>query len=148
MKFRKRTLLYISGAALLATSVVGCHRYTPEERGEMVVEKITQELVLNETQQSNLSAIKTELLELRKSMKDQRDQTKTDIQAMLEQPTLDRNQLNAIVNQYVNTVQSRSPVIIDAIGNFYDSLDDTQRAEVKAFIDDKMDHHHRHHHHW
>jgi predicted phosphoribosyltransferase len=88
-----------------------------------------------------LSEVKNEFLDMRKTMQTNREQTKTDIQAMLKQPTLDRNKVNSIVSQHIETIHSRSPVIIDAIGNFYDSLDDTQRAELREFIDDKMEHH-------
>ena len=64
---------------------------------------------------------------------------------MLEQPTLDRDKANAIVAQYVDKVNTRSPQIIDAIGNFYDSLTDEQRAELNGFLRHKMEHHHRWH---
>ena len=145
MKLTKRTIIYMSGIALITTSIVACNRGTPEERGEKIVEKVTEELELTTTQQARLSEVKDEFLETRKTMRSNREQTKTDIQTMLKQPTLDRNKANSIVNQHIETIHSRSPVIIDAIGNFYDSLDDTQRAELTEFLTDKMDNHHRRH---
>ena len=145
MKLTKRTIIYLTGAALLTTSIVACNRGTPEERGERIVQKVTKKLELTDTQQTRLSEVKNEFLEMRKTMQSNREQTQTDIQAMLKQPTLDRNKANSIVNQHIETIHSRSPVIIDAIGNFYDSLDDAQRAELREFIEDKMEHHHRRH---
>ena len=145
MKLTKRTIIYLTGAALLTTSIVACNRGTPEERGERIVQKVTEKLELTETQQTRLSEVKNEFLEMRKTMQSNREQTQTDIQAMLKQPTLDRNKANSIVNQHIETIHSRSPVIIDAIGNFYDSLDDAQRAELREFIEDKMEHHHGRH---
>ena len=135
----------MTGIALLTTSIVACNRGTPEERGERMVEKVTEELELTATQQGRLSEVKKEFLDMRKTMQSNREQTKTDIQAMLKQPTLDRNKANSIVNQHIETIHSRSPAIIDAIGNFYDSLDNTQRAELREFIEDKMEHHHGRH---
>ncbi len=145
MKLTKRTIIYMTGIALLTTSIVACNRGTPEERGERMVEKVTEELELTATQQGRLSEVKKEFLDMRKTMQSNREQTKTDIQAMLKQPTLDRNKANSIVNQHIETIHSRSPAIIDAIGNFYDSLDNTQRAELREFIEDKMEHHHGRH---
>ena len=145
MKLTKRTIIYITGIALITTSIVACNRGTPEERGEKMVQKVTEELELTETQQARLTEVKNEFLETRKTMRSNREQTKTDIQAMLQQPTFDRNKANSIVNQHIETIHSRSPVIIDAIGDFYDSLDDTQRAELREFIEDKMVHHHGRH---
>ena len=135
----------MTGIALLTTSIVACNRGTPAERGERMVEKVTEELELTATQQDRLSEVKNEFLDMRKTMQSNREQTKTDIQALLKQPTLDRNRANSIVNQHIETIHSRSPAIIDAIGNFYDSLDDTQRAELREFIEDKMEHHHGRH---
>ena len=142
MKLTKRTIIYMTGIALLTTSIVACHRGTPEERGERMVQKVAEELELTETQQARLSEVKDEFLDTRKTMRSNREQTKTDIQAMLKQATLDRSKANSIVNQHIETIHSRSPVIIDAIGNFYDSLDDAQRAELTEFIEDKMNSHH------
>ena len=145
MKLTKRTIIYMTGIALLTTSMVACNRGTPEERGERIVQKVTEKLELTETQQTRLSEVKNEFLEMRKTMQSNREQTQTDIQAMLKQPTLDRNKANSIVNQHIETIHSRSSVIIDAIGNFYDSLDDAQRAELREFIEDKMEHRHGRH---
>ena len=145
MKLTKRTIIYMTGIALLTTSIIACNRGTAEERGERMVQKVTEKLELTETQQARLSEVKNEFLEMRKTMRSNREQTQTDIQAMLKQPTLDRNKANSIVNQHIETIHSRSPAIIDAIGNFYDSLDDAQRAELREFIEDKMENHHGRH---
>ena len=150
MKLSKRSIIYMTGGALLTLGVVACnygmHYGTAEERGEWVVQKVSKELELNETQQARLAEVKDEFLNLRTTMRSDREQTRSDVLAMLAQPTLDREKANAIVDQKIETINSRSPAIIDAIGNFYDSLDDTQRAELMAFIEHKMEHHHGRHH--
>jgi Spy/CpxP family protein refolding chaperone len=145
MKFTKRTILLLAGGTLLAVGIAACnhgiHFGTPEERGDWMVEKVTKELELNTTQQTNLSEVKDEFLELRKTMRSGREQHRADILAMLQQPTLDRNKANEIVSYHVDTINTRSPAIIDAIGNFYDSLDNEQRAELRELMEHKMEHH-------
>jgi Spy/CpxP family protein refolding chaperone len=149
MKFNKRTLMFITGGALLTAGVVACHHGmhygSAEERGEWMVHKVSKELELNETQLARLAEVKDKLLELRMKLRSDRAQIRTDVLAMLQQPTLDRNKANAIVDQQITKISSHSPVIIDTIGNFYDSLDDDQRAELRGFIEHKMNHHHGHH---
>jgi Spy/CpxP family protein refolding chaperone len=146
MKFTKRTILLLSGGALLAVGIAACnhgmHFGTPEERGEWMVQKATKELELNTTQQANLSVVKDKFLDLRTTMRSDREQHRADVLAMLQQPTLDRNKANEIVNYHVETINTRSPAIIEAIGNFYDSLDNEQRAELREFIEHKLQHHH------
>ena len=150
MKLTKRSLIYITGGALLTAGVVACnhgmHFGTPEERGEWVVEKVTRELELDTAQQARLETVKDEFLDMRRDMRSDREQTRADVLAMLQQPTLDRDKANSIVTGYVEKFNTRSPQNVDAIGDFYDSLNDQQRAELNAFIQHKMEHHHRWHH--
>lgn len=146
MKLSKRTIIYITGGALLTLGVVACnhgmHYGSAEERGEWIVEKVSKELELNQVQQARLVEVKDEFLNIRMTMRSDREKTRTDVLAMLQQPTMDRDKANAIVGQHIETINARSPVIIDAIGNFYDSLDDAQRAELRGFLEHKMEHHH------
>ncbi|UCB55006.1 MAG: Spy/CpxP family protein refolding chaperone [Thiotrichales bacterium] len=150
MKLAKRSIILVTGGALLVAGVVACNHGmyfgSAEERGEWMVEKVTRELELNRLQQDKLTAVKDEFLDLRRTMRSDREQTRTDVLAMLQQPTLDRDRANTIVAQYVDKVSARSPRIIDAVGNFYDSLDDEQREELTGFIEHKIEHHHRWHH--
>ena len=78
---------------------------------------------------------------MRRSLRSDRAQTRADVLTMLQEPTLDRDRANAIVARYVDKINTRSPRIIDAVGAFYDSLDDAQRAELIGFIEHKMEHH-------
>ena len=149
MKLSKRAIIVITGSALLIGGVVACNRGmhcgSPEERGEWMVKKVSKELELNDIQQVKLVEMKDEFLDVRKTMRSDREQTRAEVLAMLQQPTLDREKVNTIVNQHIETINARSPAIIDAIGNFYDSLDDSQHAELREFIEHKMDHHGRRH---
>jgi len=146
MKLTKRKIIYMAGGALLIAGVVACnhgmHFSSAEERGEWMVQKVTQELKLNETQASRLVDVKAALLDARKTKRGNREQHSSDVIAMLNEPTFDRDKANEIVAQHIETVNTRAPVIIDAISNFYDSLDDAQRAELRKFVEHKMDHHH------
>jgi len=149
MKLTRRTIIYMTGGVLLTVGVVACnhgmHYGSAEERGEWMVQKVSKELELNEVQLARLAEVKDEFLEARKTMRSDREQTRADVLAMLQQPTLDRDKANAIVGQHIDTINSRTPVIIDAVGNFYDSLDDAQRVELREFIEHKMEHHHGRH---
>ena len=145
MQLTKRSLIYLTGGALLAMGVVACNHGmyfgTPEERGEWMVQKVTSELELDAAQQAKLATVKDEFLDMRTDLRSEREQTRADVLVMMQQPVLDRNKANAIVAQYVNKVDARAPQIIDAIGDFYDSLNDEQRAELNGFISHKMNHH-------
>ncbi len=149
MKLSKRSIAVIAAGAMVTVGVVACnhgmHFGTAEERSEWMVQKVSKELALNPVQQANLEAVKDGFLEMRSAMRSDREQTRREVLSMLQQPTLDRDKANAIVTQYLEKARMQSPHIIDAIGNFYDSLDDNQRAELTGFIRHKMEHHRRWH---
>jgi Spy/CpxP family protein refolding chaperone len=112
-----------------------------------VVEKVSKKLELNETQKIKLVNLKDELLAVRKTMRSDRDEKRAEVLAMMKQPTLDREKVNTMVQQKINVASTQAPVVIDAMADFYDSLDDAQRAELVEHIEDKMEHfdHHRRH---
>lgn len=150
MKLNKRIILFVIGGALLTATVVACnhgmHFGTAEERSEWMVQKVSKEMELNSMQRDKLVELRDELLSLRKELRDDRAQLSTDVLAMLQQPTLDREKANTIVSGRLATVNARSPAIIDAVANFYDSLNDTQRDEIREFIQHKIEQ--RDHRHW
>ena len=149
MQFNKRNIIVITFGALLLSGLVACnhgmHFGTAEERGERMVHKVSKTLELNPTQVERLESVKDEFLDMRRSLRSDRAQTRADVLAMLQEPTLDRDRANAIVAHYVEKINTRSPRIIDAVGAFYDSLDDAQRAELTGFIEHKIEHHRRWH---
>jgi Spy/CpxP family protein refolding chaperone len=151
MKLGKRAIIIITSGVLLIGGVAACkhkmHSASAEERGEWVVEKVSEKLELNDNQRVKLVAVKDEFLDMRKTIRSDRTQTRAEVLDMLKQPTLDREKMNAIVSQKIATINARSPAIVDAIGNFFDSLDDSQRAELSEFIEDKMERHAKHHSH-
>lgn len=151
MKLGKRAIIVITSGVLLIGGVAACkhkmHSASAEERGEWVVEKVSEELELNDNQRVKLVAVKDEFLDMRKTIRSDRTQRRAEVLDMLKQPTLDREKMNAIVSQKIATINARSPAIVDAIGNFFDSLDDSQRAELSEFIEDKMERHAKHHSH-
>ena len=151
MKLRKRTIVIITAGTLLIGGVAACkhkmHSASAEERGEWVVDKVSKELELNDSQRIKLVEVKDQFIAVRKSMRSDPEEARKEVLAMLKQPTMDREKVNAMVNQKIAMVSEKSPSIIDAIGNFYDSLDDSQRAELSEFIEEKMERHAKHHSH-
>ena len=151
MKLSKRAIIVITSGVLLIGGVAACkhkmHSASAEERGEWVVDKVSKELELNDSQRIKLVEVKDQFIAARKSMRSDREEARKEVLAMLKQPTLDREKMNAMINQKMATINTRSPAIVDAIGNFFDSLDDSQRAELSEFIEDKMEHHAKRHSH-
>ena len=77
-------------------------------------------------------------------MRSDREQNRAEVLAMLKQPTLDRQKVNSMVQQKIDQASRHTPMVVDAMANFYDSLDDAQRAELAGHIEDRLEHFDRH----
>ena len=138
----------VASGAVIAGTLAACghHRYKdPEKRGEWLVEKVTDELELNESQKTKLEAVRKEILTVRKEIHADRQTSRDEILAMLDQPQLDRQKVLSMVEQKTVSINQHAPQVVNALGDFYDSLSDEQRKELREHIAEMGE---RHHHHW
>jgi protein CpxP len=133
----------VMGVGTLAAC--GHHYKTPEERAEYMVEKVADKLDLNDMQKEKLAAVKSEMMKLRKQFKGDQDNTPKQVLAIVSQPTLDRDALLNMINARTQAVSNNAPQIVAALGDFYDSLNPEQQAEVRELIEKGMKHHHWYH---
>lgn len=149
MKSKKtRTLLLIAGTglALTVTACAGkfCQR-DPQRQSAWLMEKATDELELDTSQQAKFKVFVDGLTDSRKVMRSQRKQSRETIMSLLEQPTLDRDKSLALVQGHIKTVQERAPKLVNSFADFFDSLSPEQRKELREELDEHFDHHHRKH---
>jgi len=143
----KRIVILLAGGAVIAGTLAACghHRYhDPEKRGEWLVEKVTDELELNESQKTKLEAVRQEILTVRKEMHADRQSTREEVLAMLDQPQLDRQKVLSMVEQKTGSINQHAPKVVNAVGEFYDSLSEEQRSEIREHIAEMGERHH----HW
>ena len=133
----KRIVIFLAGSAVIVGTLAACghHRYhDPEKRGEWFVEKVTDELELNELQQAKLETVRQEILTVRKDMHTDR-----------HQPQLDRQKVLSMVEKKTASINQHAPQVVNALGDFYDSLSEEQRKEIREHVVEMAE---RHHHHW
>lgn len=132
-------VLFVGAGTLAACS----HHYkTPEERASWMVDKISDKLDLNDKQKAKLEVVKTEMLKLRKQFDGDRTKTHKQMQEIVSKSTLDRDALLNMINTRTQAVSSNAPQIVAAIGDFYDSLNPQQQAQIREKMKEGMEHHH------
>lgn len=144
----KRIAIVLAGGAVITATLAACshHRYhDPEKRSEWLVEKVTDELELNDAQKNKLELVRKEILTARQEMRADHEQARNEILAMLEQPQLDRQKSLAMVEQKTLTINQQAPQVVNALGDFYDSLSAEQRNTLRDHVAEMGE---RHHHHW
>lgn len=119
-------------------AISGCTETSPEEHAAELVNVISEELNLTETQINHLEKIKQQLFALKEAEETQKNQAKKNIIALMEQPTFDRESSQKITNDYIGSLVQHVPTLAEAFGNFYDSLNATQRKELAMYVNKNL----------
>ncbi len=136
-----RTGLLISALTFMGFSVgCGMHNASPEKRADHIVEKITGKLDLNKEQVSKLEIVKNEFLSARKEMKEKKNQARTSISEILEQPRLDQDRILSMVSDKTQFINTKAPKIVSSMAGFYDSLSPEQQKMLREKFKDRMEH--------
>ena len=141
----KRTLFGLFGAGIVLGSLTACgHRMhhgwganaTPEQaaewRGKMV-DRVAGKLELNAEQKAKLTVLGDKLHAQRLAVRGPAD-PRADLQSLVAGSSFDRAKAQAVVQQKTEAVRAGSPEVIAVMGDFYDSLNPTQQAKVREFM--------------
>ncbi|MGD8498866.1 MAG: Spy/CpxP family protein refolding chaperone [Chromatiales bacterium] len=143
MKRHTRNVLLVVGGLALTTSLVmaGIHyadyRHDPGTRAEHIVQKLSEELELNPYQHEQLVALKDTLLSARQTVHGSRGELRGEMMELLEAPSLDRGAALALITRRAEALQQQAPELVNAVGDFHDSLSPEQRVELRKRIEER-----------
>jgi Spy/CpxP family protein refolding chaperone len=142
----KRTLFGLFGATVALGGLTACgHRYgherfatmSSEEQAQFrqhVVDRVASRLELNAEQKTKLETLAPRLHEQRVALRGAGD-PRADVRSLVAGEKFDRTRAQALVGEKVAAVNARSPEVIAAFGDFYDSLSPAQQAKVREFLE-------------
>ncbi|MBI5274991.1 MAG: Spy/CpxP family protein refolding chaperone [Burkholderiales bacterium] len=143
----RRTLLGVLGASIAFGGLAACgHRHdhhgwskmTTEERARVrdkVIDRIAGRLELNGEQKAKLTVLAGKLEEQRTALVGQNAYPREQAKALVAGEKFDRSKAQALVNEKTAAVQAKSPEVIAALGDFYDSLNAAQQAKVRELME-------------
>jgi periplasmic protein CpxP/Spy len=148
----KRTLATLLGATLVVGSLSACSGSREGGRfgGKMseadlvarqskMVEYASKKLDLNEMQKQRLSVLGDKLREQRTALMGQSDM-RADMQSLVAGTTLDKAKAQALVESKTAAVRGKSPEVITAAADFYDSLNPAQQQQVRELMQRRRGH--------
>ncbi|MCW5634464.1 MAG: Spy/CpxP family protein refolding chaperone [Rubrivivax sp.] len=143
----KRSLIGLFGAAaLLGTFAAfshgsayrhGWHAMSDEDAAKMktrLVERAGERLDLDEAQKARLGVLADKLREQRNAFVGETKDPRAELQALIAGPTFDRHRAQLLVQAKTQAVQLKSPEVIAAAADFYDSLRPEQQAKVRDLL--------------
>ena len=145
-KWLKRTLIGVFGASVLFGGLAACsHRVqhghgwqamSEEDAAKMkarVVERVGGKLDLDEAQKAKLGVVADKLREQRNALV-AGGKPRDELQALVAGARFDRARAQALVEAKTGAIQAKSPELIAALGDFYDSLRPEQQARLRDYL--------------
>ncbi|MDT4864379.1 hypothetical protein FQZ97_991410 [compost metagenome] len=138
----KRTLIGLTTATVVLGGLTACgtrghHEHGPmsaehmtEMRGK-VIERVTKKLDLNADQQQKLGVLADKLQAQRTAFIGQTTDPRAEVRALVAGDKFDRARALSLLDEKTRVVQVSSPEVINAMADFYDSLNPAQQAEVR-----------------
>jgi periplasmic protein CpxP/Spy len=140
----KRTLFGLFGATLLIGGLAACghrhhggHSMSEEDILKLktrVVDKAASKLDLDEAQKAKLGVLADKLREQRSALIASGGDPRAELAAIVAGASFDRARAKALVDAKTGAVQQRSPELIAAAADFYDSLKPEQQAKVREWM--------------
>lgn len=141
----KRTLVGIFGASALLGSISACSHHhhgngwqsmSAEDASKFkarAVDRVAGKLDLSADQKAKLGVLLDRLHEQHTALLGATD-PRRDMQALFADATFDRWHAQDLVNNKLAAVRDKSPQVVAAMGDFYDSLDPEQQQKVRDFL--------------
>lgn len=141
----KRTLVALFGASVLAGGLAACSHGRhhggwgaeggdPSERHAKMVDRVSGKLDLNEAQKQKLTALVQKMHEQRQALVGGGADPRAEVQSLVAGSTFDKARAQKLIDEKIAAVQGKSPDVIAAMADFYDSLDPTQQQKVRDFM--------------
>ena len=150
----KRTLVAVlGGAAILGGISAWAHEHghhgwqsmTEQDAAAMkarVIEKVGHRLDLDAAQKAKLGILADRLREQQVALMGASADPRAELQSLVSGPTFDRTKAQGLIQAKVSAVNAKSPEVVTAMADFYDSLKPEQQAKVREFMAKRGGGHH------
>jgi Spy/CpxP family protein refolding chaperone len=143
----KRTLIGIFGASVLFGGLAACSHRThggygwqamsEEDAAKMkakMIDKVGSRLELDEAQKAKLGVLADKLREQRNALIGNTTDPRAEFASLVAGPSFDRAKAKTLVDAKTGAITAKSPEVITAMADFYDSLKPEQQAKVREFM--------------
>ncbi len=142
----KRTLLGALTATVLVGGLAACsgnrHEYganmNAEQYAQMrdkMADKAASKLDLNADQKKRLSVLGDKLYEQRTALVGQSANPRAEMKALVAGEKFDAVRAQTLINEKAAALQAKSPEVIAALADFYNSLNPVQQQKVRDYME-------------
>lgn len=141
----RRTLFGLFGASLLVGGLAACSHHrdgqgwhaSAEDSArfrERMIDRVSDKLDLSAEQKQRLAVLADRLREQREALAGTGGNPRSQVQALVSGDKFDRAKAQALVGEKTAALNAKSPEVIAAAADFYDSLNTAQQQKVRDFM--------------
>jgi protein CpxP len=140
----KRTLFGVFGASLLIGGLSACGHHhggnwqvseaDSAKMREHLLERVGKELTLDDAQKQRLLVLVDKLKEQRVALVGTAGDPRAEMQVFVAGPKFERERAQTFVNAKTEALRGKSPEVIAAAADFFDSLRPEQQQKVREFL--------------
>ena len=142
----KRTLIGLAAATTLFGGLAawahnhhghGWRAMSEQDAAQMktrMVDKLGSKLDLDATQKAKLGLLADKLREQRNALVEGSADPRAELAAMMAGPSFDRAKAKSLIDGKLAAVNTKSPEVVAAMADFYDSLKPEQQAMVREYM--------------
>jgi protein CpxP len=142
----KRTVFGLVGATILVGGLSACghreHSFGANlsaeqyaQKRDKMVDKVASRLDLNADQKKRLATLGDTMYAQRTAFVGQTTDPRAEMKALVAGDKFDAARAQALINEKTAAVQAKSPEVIAALADFYNSLNPAQQQKVRDFMD-------------
>ena len=144
----KKTLIGIFGASVLAGGLSACshsrHGWGANASADdmakfrvKMIDRVAGKLELNDDQKKRLGTVADTFQAQRAGMFEPGKAPRAELKTMIAGAKFDRSRAQTLVTEKATLVQNKSPEMIAAVADFYDSLTPVQQQKVRDFMEQR-----------
>jgi periplasmic protein CpxP/Spy len=140
----KRTLFGVFGASILIGGLSACGHHhgggwqmgeaDSAKMRERMIERASSKLDLDATQKQKLAVLADKLKEQRIALVGATTDPRAELQALVAGTKFERERAQSLVEAKTGALRSKSPEVIAAAGDFFDSLKPEQQQKVRELL--------------
>jgi len=142
----KRSLFALLGTSVLVGGLAACghrhHEYganlSPEQytqKRDKLVDKVARRLDLTAEQKKHLQTLGDTLYAQRAALIGQTTDPRAEMKALVAGDKFDAVRAQALITDKTTALQSKSPAVIAALAEFYNSLNPAQQQKLRDYMD-------------
>ena len=142
----KRTLFGALGATLLVGGLTACGNHDRSfgsnmsaeqyaQKRDKIVDKAASKLDLTDDQKKRLAALGDKIYEQRTAFIGQTKDPRAEMKALVAGDKFDAARAQALITDKTTVLQTKSPEVIAALAEFYNSLNPAQQQKVREYME-------------